>query len=55
MTENEYRILIRDYFNDTYKEQEILNKLDLVKCKCGNVELEEDIENDKCEECRNGR
>ena len=63
MTENEARELIRDYFNGIYKEQEILNKLDLVKCECGNYELEEDMVNNRwdigdheekvCRGCRN--
>lgn len=63
MTENEARELIRDYFNEIYKEKEILNKFDLVKCECGNYELEEDMvyhkwdiaqrEEQICKGCRN--
>jgi len=45
MSENEARKLVRDMFNDEMKEQEMLNKFNLVKCPiCGTYELEEDME-----------
>lgn len=43
-TENELRYVIRDYLNETYKKEEILNKFDLKQCiQCENIELEEDM------------
>lgn len=61
--ENEVRELVRDYLNDMYSVEEILNKFDLIKCPiCGEYNLEEDMLNHKwdkadaeekiCESCR---
>lgn len=44
MTENEMRILLRDYLNGELKEQELLNIFELEKCEqCGNYNLKEDL------------
>lgn len=41
--DNDCRTIIRDYLNDMYKEEEIMNIFDLKKCECGIFELEEDM------------
>lgn len=56
--ENEIRILIRDFLNGEYSEEEIALKFDLEKCQnCDNFELREDIIDtaygEICESCKN--
>lgn len=56
--ENEIRMLIRDFLNGEYSEEEIALKFDLEKCQnCDNFELREDISDtaygEICESCKN--
>ena len=62
--ENDTRKIVRDFFNDMYERQEMLNIFDLMTCPvCSNYNLEEDmvyhkwdigcIEEKICPSCRN--